>query len=293
MTDRIRVIYVGGYGRSGSTILDILLSRNRDVLGGGELWRLFEAATNGALCPCGRPIPDCALWGPTVRHVSSATGLSFERLHQASRAAEFSRKQGAAAEWSQIWTATFDFLKNTQGIACVVDSSKTSGGQKRAELLAKLPAVQLDLFIHLWRNPSGVLYSLARGSNRSLEAGRHDHTVPRILRMARGLAGWLRANRHAAHFRKSTTSRTVVVPYSILATRTVHTIENIFVLAGWPVRHEDQVDERHTVAGNRLARTPWSGRVSVDETWRSDLNPVWKLAGWGARAVARQRRWLE
>lgn len=293
MTNRTRLLYIGGYGRSGSTLLDILLARTSGVRCGGELWRLFDEAAKGAHCSCGQRITECYLWGPTVSHVSSATGLSLVDLHRLSCASEFSRPPVVSSEWASIWSATFDFLTNTQGVNRVVDSSKTSGGHRRVELLASLPTVELDAFIHLWRSPPGVLHSLSRGSNRALEARRGDAVMVRTARMARGLAGWYRANRHACVVRQRVNAPSAVVSYDQVAKNTERTIKGILDLCGWPINLQEDESDRHTVAGNRLARKPWTGQINVDDAWHSGLHPLWRLAGHCVSMVAQRQRWFE
>ena len=70
------LIYVGGYGRSGSTVLERLLTRHSTVIGCGEVVRLSWANYDpGMKCTCGALPKDCAIWGRFLD-----TGLSHPQL---------------------------------------------------------------------------------------------------------------------------------------------------------------------------------------------------------------------
>ena len=58
------VLYVGGLGRSGSTLLDRMLGRLDDVWSVGELVHLWERGVKeNNRCGCGQPFADCQFWG--------------------------------------------------------------------------------------------------------------------------------------------------------------------------------------------------------------------------------------
>lgn len=74
---RIKVLYIGGYSRSGSTLLLRLLSRIEDFVGVGEIWDIWQRSfVENQLCGCGQPFRECEFWGAVV---SSAFG-GFEHV---------------------------------------------------------------------------------------------------------------------------------------------------------------------------------------------------------------------
>ena len=59
----IRVVYVMGAGRSGSTVLDTILNNHEDVIGVGELVHLFiEGSAVKENCSCGEARDTCEIW---------------------------------------------------------------------------------------------------------------------------------------------------------------------------------------------------------------------------------------
>ena len=60
----MKVVYVCGYGRSGSTTLGELLAAERGGVGLGEAHQVARGAfLSRARCACGAPYPECDYWG--------------------------------------------------------------------------------------------------------------------------------------------------------------------------------------------------------------------------------------
>ncbi|MDQ3865771.1 MAG: sulfotransferase, partial [Actinomycetota bacterium] len=59
----VKVAYIGGYGRSGSTLLSLILGKIPGFVAVGELHRIWERGLIGnELCGCGLPFRDCPFW---------------------------------------------------------------------------------------------------------------------------------------------------------------------------------------------------------------------------------------
>ncbi len=60
---RLRVLYLGGLGRSGSTLIERLIGQLPGVCPVGELVHLWERGiTAGERCGCGEPFRECPFW---------------------------------------------------------------------------------------------------------------------------------------------------------------------------------------------------------------------------------------
>lgn len=65
---RIRVAYVAGTGRSGSTLLGRMLGQGEGCAPVGEMVRVWKRGVGKNLvCSCGAAFRDCELWGPVGR----------------------------------------------------------------------------------------------------------------------------------------------------------------------------------------------------------------------------------
>ncbi len=58
-----KILYLMGTGRSGTTILEILLSNNPGIFGSGEITYIFkDGFLNNEICSCGNHALDCSFW---------------------------------------------------------------------------------------------------------------------------------------------------------------------------------------------------------------------------------------
>lgn len=62
MKDKIKVIYISGIGRSGSTLLDLLISTNDSVFSVGEIYKYNELKKRNIECSCGNKFNKCIFW---------------------------------------------------------------------------------------------------------------------------------------------------------------------------------------------------------------------------------------
>lgn len=155
------IIYIGGYGRSGSTILERYICNEYSAVGVGEISLLFNVSGND-ICSCGRAAAICDFWSPILKH---STG--------------------------EIIDAVIRHV-NKNNLA-IVDSSKTAGIARYGALNRHRYGSRF-LFIHLQRDLFDTMASIAKGRNRSLEMGRRDF---KAFILVRGFVGYLMAHYRA------------------------------------------------------------------------------------------------
>src|SRR5690348_2086573 len=62
-----RILFIGGCGRSGSTLLNRLIGNTPGFTSCGEVGKLWFAVDNGFSCTCGEQVPTCSFWGPIAQ----------------------------------------------------------------------------------------------------------------------------------------------------------------------------------------------------------------------------------
>ena len=68
MSDKIKVIYISGSARSGSTILGNILGGLNQFFNTGELIEIWDNGKDcDELCGCGDTIHDCKIWKRVIR----------------------------------------------------------------------------------------------------------------------------------------------------------------------------------------------------------------------------------
>lgn len=194
-SDSLLIIYIAGYGRSGSTLLDVLLSNLGSLVSLGEAGRLPHAIDVVRLgCSCGRSYQECPIWGPVYKKVGQERvrrGKSLSRLFESLIAPFCSKRR--EKEYCNLWR---DILRvrcprNTSPI--FVDSSKTAYDYAfRPKALSGCAHIEVYV-IHLVRPLIDVLKSRKRGKNIELATGRRQ-ILSRVFWRSRAVTGWLFAN---------------------------------------------------------------------------------------------------
>jgi Sulfotransferase family len=78
MRDRVKVLYIAGQGRSGSTILGNTLGQIEDFVHVGELLEIWGLLISGrVLCGCGVPLAACQKWKDVLEETCRGRGDSF------------------------------------------------------------------------------------------------------------------------------------------------------------------------------------------------------------------------
>lgn len=162
----IKIIYIAGDGRSGSTLLDSILSNIEGSISVGECNRFWvRYVENESHCSCSEIMQQCVLWSKVE-----------ERLKQQFpdyKAAEFEKKVRAfqyykifdkipslmlQPEWldfTKIVKAFYTAIAHLSGSNCIIDSSKS---MPWVCLLQHIEGFDVRL-IHLERNPVEVANS--------------------------------------------------------------------------------------------------------------------------------------
>lgn len=133
-----RVLFVGGYGRSGSTLIDLALGSVPGIVPVGEFRHLFgRALGDNELCSCGRQFQECPFWAEVIAMAFPA-GLDRAEVHEAMQAVnrvaalpriKFEALAGSAFRRSmQIYgealAAAYQAVLDVTGGDVIVDSSK-------------------------------------------------------------------------------------------------------------------------------------------------------------------------
>lgn len=279
----IKVIYIAGYGRSGTTLLDIALGEHPAIMGGGEISTLSRHVwANGEYCACGALVYCCPMWSDIVAGWSDcepATLLDDYRLAQErtetiiglGRLVERLRSRDHAVRTTKL----FRGIAARSGREVVVDSSKLPG---RAFALARMPGIQLHV-VHVVRDARGVAWSLKKGYKRQVDQGLQRELRPKSLLYT--AVRWSIVN-IATEFlrRRLCTGRSIRVRYEDFVADPEGTLDRIVSLVDQPKVIREPGDEaititpQHQVAGSRH-RMQSKIIVGKDERWSAQM-PAWQ-----------------
>jgi hypothetical protein len=165
----VKVLFVAGSGRSGSTILERTLGQIPGFFSAGEVLNIWERGLVARRkCGCGLPVPDCPVWSGVLRSafgepvdvdVAGMAAARRRRMRAFSTPAALARGRGREdPEYERALERLYLAIHECTGSRVIVDSSKSP---VYARLLATLPAIDLYL-IHLVRDPRAAAYSWRR-----------------------------------------------------------------------------------------------------------------------------------
>ena len=281
----LRILYVAGVPRTGSTVLGELLGSIPGVIFVGELnffWRRFARAE---VCSCGRPLPDCSFWSTVVREAyggmtpGQARQLAELERHVLRRqfaltlapaawaVPETSRAGRMLAERALLYRA----IGHLTGANWIVD-----GGKEPifGALMARADAGAVAT-VHLVRDPRGVAYSWQKLIPSDSEPGDMPRKAP--LKTA---VDWVLQNLLVQLGLQRLGTVYVRVRYEDLASRPEDVLGQISLATGLTITataaHGIVIpagSEHHLVAGNPgVRRTVASGlQLRADEAWRTRL----------------------
>lgn len=294
-TADVRVLYIAGKGRSGSTLLCRTLGDIDGFFAAGELMRIFgRGVTNDDLCGCGDPVTECDVWSGVLDHLE-ANGPDFDphRMRQLRdwltegpglltyylapwRSRRLARR---LTRYRSILTSLYRAIREVTGAEVVVDSSK-NGSYLR--VLTETPGLRLDV-VHLIRDSRGVTQSLSRKKAMPGTRGRTEFFDQRGV--VTGSLLWsgaqLMAERTAA--RAATYTR---VRYEDFVRRPEATVRQILELldradGDEALRHVEgrtlEFGKRHHVIASNPNRSE-TGPVELreDTAWRSGMGTLRK-----------------
>lgn len=190
-------MYICGYGRSGSTVLDIAIGSGQGVASVGELSNFADSWLENRYCACEKKLRECHFW----RNVSDqVSGMSDEQIrHYEERRRVIERKRlipivGRAnialdQEGYCIKTSgLIEAISREAGVPVVIDSSKSPF---RALALSRIR--ELDFYlIHLVRDPRAVAWSLAKSLERDVKMGVQNELKKRAA--LRSAMAWVHTN---------------------------------------------------------------------------------------------------
>jgi hypothetical protein len=168
----INLVYIAGSGRSGSTLLERMLSQIDEFVTVGELRHLWRADYEADLCGCGQTFKTCPFWQPILSNVfADKGGVDFESILTLRNQVDRIRylpymitlRQPAIYRkryelYISIIQSIYQQLETKHKNAFIVDSSKDIS---TLYLLARLPSIKLHV-VHMVRDSRAVAYSRQR-----------------------------------------------------------------------------------------------------------------------------------
>jgi hypothetical protein len=286
-----RVLYLGGMGRSGSTLAERLLGELPGVCVAGEIVHLWQrGVTDNERCGCGSEFDGCPFWSAVA---DSAFGgwpaVDVGRIAELRAAVDRTRFIPLLArrsmpdrvrreldEYTGYYARLYRAIATVSGCRTVVDSSKHAS---LAFCLSRRADVDLRV-IHVVRDSRAVAYSWTTLVPRPEAGGRSYMTRYSPSRAARE---W---NTQNASLQLLARGQTPVLRlrYEDLVRRVKPTLRQISAFAGLTVDDQGlafvgggerdqwaELGQAHTAAGNPMRFTTGKITIRSDDRWQTAM----------------------
>jgi hypothetical protein len=304
----VRVIYLGGLGRSGSTLLERLLGELPGVCATGEIVHLWQrGVAQNERCGCGLEFSACDFWKQVGKEAFGGWDkIDTDRIGRLKVAVDRtrmiprlspqrngllpqrmlrpSRFSSDLAEYSGYYLRLYRAIADVSGCVALVDSSKHAS---LAFCLSRRQEIDLRV-IHVVRDSRAVAYSWTTKVARpeASESGQESPGSFMTTYSPARAAGHWNAQNGALQLLTRRGTPVLRVRYEDLVEATEQTLRRAATFAGLPAGdltlpflHAEgddpyaELTTAHTASGNpmrfRTGRLPIRG----DDRWRSAMPP--------------------
>ena len=284
MTDpRVRVVYIAGAGRSGSTLLGMLLGALPGTAAVGELRHMWRRGVlNDELCGCGQRFSECPFWtevgerafggwtnAPAQRMIELQRQVDrFRRLPAVAAGSLAPRTHARVREYVDTTARVYTAVSRAAGDAVVVDTGKSVAF---AAMVGRHPGLDLRV-LHLVRDPRAVSYSWMR--TRPMPEVHSKEAFMATFSPFQSSLVWLGNNAAADALRLIRLPVTDLRYELLLGEGRGQALARIADCMGQPAASlaalagdEVAIGVQHTVAGNPARFETGRVRLRADEEW--------------------------
>ncbi|MEL6195837.1 MAG: sulfotransferase [Myxococcota bacterium] len=276
MSEQLPLLYITSNGRSGSTLLDLLLGSHSELWTAGELQLLdWHRRVPSERCGCSAPFNECPFWG--ALQLDQKDVILQGRYHYGHGATGVIRPKDLKNLWlPSLGTDDPDYAEASYRIArtilrqarmekpntkWLVDASKTP-----YRLLALSRSSFFNVFaIHITKRPEAFVHSMTRNATASTRT---------TLRMA---MRWIVENRIIDEVlrRELPANQRMAIKYEDLATdpeKTLRKVQEKIGIPPEPLSDRFRDASNHALFGNQM-RWRRDG-IKLDTKWLTEMNPT-------------------
>jgi hypothetical protein len=280
--NKIKVLYISGWGRSGSTILARILGQIDGFFHGGELRTIWvDGLKPNGVCGCGVLVRECPVWNaicdrafggidkinpPEITRLQRRTEprtqeVLLSRFLPHGQAKIKSRLQ----DYHVILDKLYRAIRDVTGSRVIVDDSNHPG---YAYTLSMMPEVDLYI-IHLIRDPRATAYSWSQRKKKGLGTySIRDNSL-----------GWGIRNIVTESLAEKVKGKYLRLFYEDFASQPRLTIERILDLLNeqpeqlpFISENEVQLGVSHSVFGNPNRTNSGAIAIKLDDEWKRKLD---------------------
>jgi len=283
----MKIIYIGGWGRSGSSLLANILGSHNAAVSVGELRYLWDRGiAQDKRCGCGDAFSTCIFWRQALERAGIEPAPAIARQQSRTVASRATLRQIIAMlthrlrHYRRQRTAELDRLHALYRAAaesgCVDTLIDASKAPPYAINLIDQPDIDL-YFIHLVRDPRAVAHSWTRTRPTQEISG---ELLPRYGSFKCALY-WSVFNLLGCWFRRRRHVHYLLINYETFCEQPRQTIDRILrhcrMDPGGVTWHDAgtvEVVAQHSISGNPSRFNTGPVRIKPDDEWRNVMPPA-------------------
>jgi len=281
--ETMKVLYIAGVERSGSTIFQNVLGQAPDLWACGELRQLWHRALlQGRSCGCEtEPLAECPFWQQVFERAFGGIGnVQAERwfsYRQRTRTRHFplllfpkggDLLRARLGKYPDVLARLYTAIQDVSGRDIIIDSSKSP---THAWLLDTIPQLEL-LVVHLLRDPRGVAYSI-------LKRKRQGHPAYSSYSLRHSAVEWGLTNYLSEKLRSVGEMKYKRMHYESFTRTPLEVVNQVLGWVdaeekggSWIDGHEVTLSTTHTAGGSPHRFSTGTIRLREDSAWETGLN---------------------
>lgn len=287
--NKLKVLYVAGAHRSGTTLLASILGGYDGIFAAGELHEIWQNLIEDQPCSCGRSLELCPVWSPILEEIyesallypltpadavrwrahSARTWHTGRILRQAWRRPD---TPTPTTRYAALMGVLYEVIARHTEARVVVDSTKIPSGIALLMTMSHLKTY----VVHLVRDPRATAYSWSRRKVEHISG--YEETLTELSPLSSGLR-WLGYNLLTEWVARRCGGKWFRLRYEDLAT---HPQAKADALVSWlgieggkdPFEEPDlfRLAAGHMIAGNPDRFETGTKRVQLDDRWLKGMN---------------------
>lgn len=289
---RVKLLYIAGWGRSGTTILDNILDQLDGFTSLGEVrWIWDRGMIENRLCGCGEHFRDCPHWGAILQEAYGGLERidAQEIVRLRNRLVRNSSVPGMffnggrvtigpdADPYIEALSKFYAAIRDVTSSRVIVDSSKHP---IYASILSRIPFVDLYI-VHMIRDPRAVAYSWMTRKLRNDNSGKLYMESVNPFKSSWMWDFW---NMAIERLGSLCPDRYLQIKYEDFAIQPRTSVQGILELLHeethqLPFLSETTVSlsRNHTVAGNPSRFETGTVDIKPDTRWKAGMGPAVNL----------------
>jgi len=291
---KVKVLYIAGSGRTGSTILHNILGQIDGFFAIGELHYVWERGfVKSRLCGCGVPLLECETWRAVVCeafggmdhidvHKMLRLNKSFRIYHLPFTFIPRVRQRHASrlSEYVDNLEKLYRAIQATTGSRVIVDSSKTP---VFGYVLRMIPEIELYV-VHFIRDSRATAYSWSR--RKLFEP---NTTNPEYMAQhdpVRSSLQWNARNILTEMYLRQIPVQYMMLRYEDFVDKPQESVKRILSLLSetavnlpFVTEHTVEINKtNHSVFGNLVRFQTGTVELKIDQQWKTKMKRLHKVA---------------